>query len=37
MAKITPNFNFAGRCEEAIGLYQKAFDARVGWLVVTIF
>ena len=25
MAKITPNFNFAGRCEEALELYQKAF------------
>lgn len=30
MAIITPNFNFAGRCEEAIVLYQKAFDAKVG-------
>lgn len=33
MAIITPNFNFAGRCEEAIGLYQKAFDATVGCLL----
>jgi len=30
MAIITPNFNFAGRCGEAIELYQKAFDAEVG-------
>ncbi len=27
MAIITPNFNFDGKCEEAIYLYQKAFDA----------
>lgn len=27
MAMITPNFNFAGRCEEALSLYQKAFGA----------
>lgn len=33
MAIITPNFNFAGRCEEAINLYQKAFNARVGCLL----
>ena len=33
MAIITPNFNFAGRCDEAIVLYQKAFDARVGCLL----
>ena len=33
MAIITPNFNFAGRCEEAIVLYQKAFDAKVGCLL----
>ncbi len=33
MAIITPNFNFAGRCEEAIKLYQKAFDAKVGSLL----
>lgn len=30
MVKITPNFNFAGRCEEAIELYKKAFGAKVG-------
>ncbi len=28
MARIIPNFNFAGNCEEAIGLYQKAFGAK---------
>lgn len=33
MIIITPNFNFNGRCEEAIHLYQKAFDARVGCLL----
>lgn len=33
MAIITPNFNFGGRCEEAIVLYQKAFDAKVGCLL----
>jgi len=33
MVIITPNFNFAGRCEEAIGLYQKALDAKVGCLL----
>lgn len=26
---ITPNFNFSGRCEEAIQLYQKAFQAKI--------
>ena len=30
MAVITPNFSFAGRCEEAVRLYERAFDARVG-------
>lgn len=30
---ITPNFNFAGRCEEAILLYQKAFDAKIDCLL----
>ena len=33
MAIITPNFNFAGQCEEAIRLYQKAFGAKVGCLL----
>ncbi|MDD3243608.1 MAG: VOC family protein [Eubacteriales bacterium] len=26
---VTPNFNFDGRCQEAIALYQKAFGAQV--------
>ncbi len=30
MPIITPNFNFAGCCEEAIMLYRKAFNARIG-------
>jgi PhnB protein len=33
MILLTPNFNFNGRCEEAITLYQKAFDAKVGCLL----
>ena len=33
MAVITPNFNFSGQCEEAIGLYRKAFDAQIGCLL----
>lgn len=33
MPIITPNFNFAGRCEEAIALYQKAFGAKAGCLL----
>jgi PhnB protein len=33
MTIITPNFNFAGCCEEAIMLYQKAFQARIGCLL----
>ncbi len=33
MPVITPNFNFAGRCEDAMRLYQKAFDAKVGCLL----
>lgn len=33
MAIITPNFNFTGRCGEAIALYQKAFNAKVGCLL----
>lgn len=30
MSAITPNFNFDGRCAEAIELYRRAFDAEVG-------
>ena len=33
MALITPNFNFAGRCEEALYLYKQAFDAEIGCLL----
>lgn len=33
MAIITPNFNFAGQCEDAITLYQKAFDAEIACLL----
>lgn len=33
MAVITPNFNFAGQCEEAINLYQKAFLAEIGCML----
>lgn len=33
MAVITPNFNFAGQCAEAIQLYKKAFDAEIGCLM----
>lgn len=29
MTAITPNFNFDGRCAEAIKLYQRAFGAKV--------
>lgn len=30
MPLITPNFNFDGRCEEALNLYKKAFNAETG-------
>ena len=30
MTGVTPNFNFDGRCAEAIELYQRAFNAEVG-------
>lgn len=33
MILITPNFNFNGRCEEAITLYRKAFNAKVDCLL----
>ncbi len=33
MPMITPNFNFAGCCEEAITLYKRAFGAEVGCLL----
>lgn len=33
MSIIIPNFNFDGKCEEAIHLYEKAFDAKVTTLL----
>ncbi|MDE5563322.1 MAG: VOC family protein [Clostridiales bacterium] len=33
MIKITPNFNFGGQCEQAIRLYEKAFNAKVECLI----
>jgi PhnB protein len=33
MALITPNFNFNGRCEEALYLYEKAFCGKIGCLL----
>lgn len=33
MAIFTPNFNFAGDCEKAIYLYQKAFQGRIGCML----
>lgn len=33
MATLTPNFNFDGKCEEAIHLYVKAFNAKVNTLL----
>lgn len=33
MALITPNFNFNGCCEEALNLYQKAFNAKINCLL----
>jgi PhnB protein len=33
MLIVTPTLNFKGECEEAIGMYQKAFGARVGCLL----
>ena len=33
MAVVTPNFNFDGHCEEALMLYQKAFNAKVTCLL----
>ena len=29
MTRITPNFNFDGRCADAIALYEQAFHAQV--------
>lgn len=33
MIRITPNFNFGGQCEQAIRLYEKAFNAKVECLI----
>lgn len=33
MILFTPTFNFDGHCEEALTLYQKAFQARIGCLL----
>lgn len=34
MMTITPNFNFDGKCGEAISLYQQAFGAKVDCLLL---
>ena len=33
MATLTPNFNFAGQCEDAMRLYQHAFGASIDCLL----
>lgn len=33
MITVTPTFNFSGRCEEAIALYEKAFGATVSYIM----
>ncbi len=33
MIKITPNFNFNGNCEQAIHLYERAFNAKIECLL----
>lgn len=33
MVKITPNFNFNGKCNEAIQLYKEAFNAEIICLI----
>lgn len=33
MIKITPNFHFNGKCEQAIRLYEQAFNAKVECLL----
>lgn len=33
MIKITPNFHFNGKCEQAIRLYEQAFGAKVECLL----
>lgn len=36
MTRITPNFNFDGRCADAIALYEQAFHAQVIMCCVTV-
>ena len=33
MKRITPNFNFDGRCADAIALYEQAFPAQVDYVL----
>ncbi len=33
MPILTPTLNFAGRCEEALRLYEKAFKGKVSCLL----
>jgi len=33
MPIVTPNFNFAGQCEEALYLYERAFHAHISRLI----
>lgn len=33
MIKITPNFHFNGKCEQAINLYKQAFNAKAECLL----
>ena len=33
MITVTPTFNFCGRCEEAIALYEKAFGATTRYIM----
>ena len=33
MPIVTPNFNFNGQCEEAIKLYEKAFNAQIDFVL----
>ncbi|MDF2989321.1 MAG: hypothetical protein K0R50_4831 [Eubacterium sp.] len=33
MSVVTPTFNFHGQCEEAITVYIKAFEAKIGCIL----
>lgn len=33
MVVVTPGFNFDGRCEEAMKLYEKAFGAKIDFIL----